>query len=86
MLSDNFEFKLEINNRKINRQILNSLEFKQLMSKKMSKRIHSGGLVSKSCPTLVTPWPVACQALLSMGLSRQEDWSGLPSLLQKDTL
>ena len=26
----------------------------------------------------VTPWTVACQALLSMGFSRQEDWSGLP--------
>ena len=37
-----------------------------------------GGLVAKSCPTLVTPWTVACQAPLSMGLSRQEYWSGLP--------
>ena len=26
----------------------------------------------------VTPWPVAHQAPLSMGFSRQEDWSGLP--------
>ena len=25
----------------------------------------------------VTPWTVACQALLSMGFSRQEYWSGL---------
>ena len=33
VLSDNFEFKLEIKNRKINRQILNSLAIKQLMSK-----------------------------------------------------
>jgi len=24
------------------------------------------------------PWTVACQALLSMGFSRQEYWSGLP--------
>ena len=24
------------------------------------------------------PWPVACQALLSMGFFRQEHWSGLP--------
>ena len=24
-----------------------------------------------------TPWTVACQALLSMGFSRQEHWSGL---------
>ena len=35
-------------------------------------------LVAKSCPTLVTPWTVACQAPLSMGFSRQEYWSGLP--------
>ena len=26
----------------------------------------------------VIPWIVACQALLSMGFSRQEYWSGLP--------
>ena len=32
-----------------------------------------------SCIQLfVTPWTVACQALLSMGFSRQEYWSGLP--------
>ena len=41
--------------------------------------IASGGsdLVIKSCPTLETPWTVACQALLSMGFSRQDFWSGL---------
>ena len=37
-----------------------------------------GDLVVKLCPTLVTPWTVACQAPLSMGFSRQEYWSGLP--------
>uniref|UniRef100_A0A4W2FIB7 40S ribosomal protein S27 n=1 Tax=Bos indicus x Bos taurus TaxID=30522 RepID=A0A4W2FIB7_BOBOX len=37
-----------------------------------------GGLVAKSCPSLATPWTVACQAHLSMGFSRQEYWSGLP--------
>ena len=26
----------------------------------------------------VTPWTVACQVFLSMGLSRQGYWSGLP--------
>ena len=26
---------------------------------------------------ITTPWTVACQASLSMGLSRQEYWSGL---------
>ena len=31
--SDNFEFKLEMKNREINRHILNSLTIKQLMSK-----------------------------------------------------
>ena len=40
--------------------------------------ISGGGLVAKSCPTLVTPWTVACQAPLSMGFFRQEYWSGLP--------
>ena len=37
-----------------------------------------GGLVTKSCLPLMTPWTVACQVLLSMGFSRQEYWSGLP--------
>ena len=37
-----------------------------------------GGLVPKLCPTLATPWTVARQAPLSMGFSRQEEWSGLP--------
>ena len=37
-----------------------------------------GGLVAKSCSTLITPWTVACRARLSMGFSRQECWSGLP--------
>ena len=37
-----------------------------------------GGLVAKSCLTLVILWAVSCQAPLSMGFSRQEYWSGLP--------
>ena len=37
-----------------------------------------GGLVTKSCPTLATPWTVAFQAPLSMGFSRQGYWNGLP--------
>ena len=36
------------------------------------------GLVANSCPTFETPWTVACQALLRVGFSRQEYWSGLP--------
>ena len=36
------------------------------------------GLVTKSCPTLVTPWSIAHHAPLSMGFPRQEYWSRLP--------
>ena len=43
-----------------------------------------GGLVAKSCPTLVTPWTVAFQALLSIGFFRQEYWSQLPFLFRRD--
>ena len=34
--------------------------------------------VAQSCPTLVTPWTVARQVLLSTGFPRQEYWSSLP--------
>ena len=37
-----------------------------------------GGLQTKLCPTLATPWTVACLGPLSMGFSRQEYWSVLP--------
>ena len=37
-----------------------------------------GGLVTKSCLTLMTPWTLARQAPLSMGFSRPEYWSRLP--------
>ena len=37
-----------------------------------------GGLVAKLCPTLVTPWTVAPEALLSMRFFRQEHWRELP--------
>ena len=30
------------------------------------------------CQLCATPWTVARQALLSMGFSRQESWTGLP--------
>ena len=39
--------------------------------------VFSFSLVAKSFPTLVTPWTVACQALLSMGFSKEEYQSGL---------
>ena len=43
----------------------------------VEERGGGGGLLAKSCPTLVS---VACQAppSMSMGFSRQEYWSGLP--------
>ena len=37
--------------------------------------VPAGGLVTKSCLTLMIPWTVACQAPLSVGFSRQEYWS-----------
>ena len=43
-----------------------------------------GDLITKSCPTLATPWTAALQAPLSMGFSRQEYWSGLPFLSPGD--
>ena len=36
------------------------------------------GLVTKLCLTLATPWTVARQVPLSMGLFRQEYWNRLP--------
>ena len=42
-----------------------------------------GGLVTKLCRTLGTPWTVAHQARLSVGFSRQEYWNGLPFLFQR---
>ena len=39
---------------------------------------NGGGLVAKLCPSLETPWTVACQAPLSMGFSREEYWSVWP--------
>ena len=43
-------------------------------------------LVAQSCPTLVTPWTVVCQAPLSMDFSRifQTSWSVLPFLSPGD--
>ena len=40
--------------------------------------------VAQSCLTLLTPWTVAPQALLSVGFCRQEHWSGLPFLFPGD--
>ena len=48
-----------------------------MRKKKICGRL-AGGLVTKSCPTLATPWWVACQTPWSMGFSQQEYWSELP--------
>ena len=37
-----------------------------------------GGLVTKSCLTLATPWTADYQTPLSLVFSRQEYWSMLP--------
>ena len=41
-------------------------------------QLFGSGLVTKSCPSLVTPWIVASHTPLSVGFPRQEYWSGLP--------
>ena len=42
-------------------------------------QLNQSEVKSLSCVRLfATPWTVACQALLSMGFSKQEYWSGLP--------
>ena len=41
--------------------------------------ISGGGLITKLCPTFVTPRDyIACESSLSMEFSKQEYWSGLP--------
>ena len=39
-----------------------------------------GGLVAKLCPTLVTPWTVACQAPLFVGILQERilEWVAIP--------
>ena len=44
----------------------------------LARNQYGGGLVAKSCLTLVTRWTVARQAPQSMEFSRQGYWSGLP--------
>ena len=40
--------------------------------------MYGGGLVTKLCLILGTPWTVACQVPLSIGFPSWECWSGLP--------
>ena len=42
------------------------------------KRLHSGACVCSRVCLFGTPWPVACEVPLSVVLSRQEYWNGLP--------
>ena len=49
-----------------------------LQRHRRTQRFVGAGLVAKSCPTLATPWTVACEAPLSIGFLRQEHQSGLP--------
>ena len=59
----------------VKKQVLNLLDPKA--------KNQCGGFVTKSCQTLAIPWTVAREALLSMGFSRQEYWSGCHFLLQR---
>ena len=44
----------------------------------MESRLCLRAKLLQLCLTLVVPWTLAHQALLSMEFSRQEYWSGLP--------
>ena len=52
--------------------------FRTFQTIKYTNIICGSGLVAKSCPTLATPWTVACPGPLSMRFSRQEYLSWLP--------
>ena len=54
-----------------------AIAFSSIITNTILFCIKSGSLVTKFCPTLPTPWTIACQAPLSVGFSRQEYWSGL---------
>ena len=53
-------------------------QFKRWLFLESPNRMWFGGSVAKSCPTLVTPWTVASQAPLSMGLSSHKYWNAMP--------
>ena len=58
--------------------------FLTLLAHNSATGIHVGGLVTKSCPTLVTPGTEEPGRLQPMGFFRQECWSGLPFLSPVD--
>ena len=47
------------------------------LGSKSLRTVTGAGLFAKLCPTLATPKIVACQAILPMGFSSEEYWSGL---------
>ena len=57
--------------------MIESQKINVLLNVKRSSMKNGGGLFAESHPTFETSWTVAWQALLSMGFSRQEYWSGL---------
>ena len=59
-------------------QILNDTKGYLVPSFKHDHSVGGGDLVTKSCPTLETPWTVPARLLCPWGFSRQEYWSGLP--------
>ena len=76
----------DIKRKNLGRHVLSELQMEReerlAMKTKFVEDINEigslGGKDDKSCPTLAIPWITACQAPLSMGLPRQEYWSGLP--------
>ena len=59
-------------------QILNDTKRYLVPSFKHDHSVGGSDLVTKSCPTLETPWTVPARLLCPWGFSRQEYWSGLP--------
>ena len=50
------------------------------------RKVKSESEVTQSCPTFSDPWTTANQAPPSMGFSRQEYWSGVPTGVFKESL
>ena len=59
----------------------NIVKFKNKI--KLKKKKDGDGLVAKSCPTLATPWTVACKVPLSMDFPGKNTGVGCHFLLQR---
>ena len=59
-----------------NKQLSHDLNF--TISRLRSLLVSHRCLVAQPFLTLANPWPVACQASLSMGFPRHKHWGGLP--------